>query len=45
VRFHAGELVDAYLKRTSIQRGYSIVTWRGRDVAEPTQLTEEEAAH
>jgi diadenosine tetraphosphate (Ap4A) HIT family hydrolase len=44
VRFFAGTFVDAYLKRTSIQRGYSIVTWRGRHVSEPTELTEEEAA-
>jgi diadenosine tetraphosphate (Ap4A) HIT family hydrolase len=44
VRFFAGEQVDAYLMRPSVQRGYSIVTWRGRHVAEPTELTEDEAA-
>ena len=44
VRFFAGAFVDAYLTRTSIQRGYSIVTWRGRHVAEPADLDEDEAA-
>lgn len=44
LRFYAGEWIDAHLKRASIQRGYSIVTWRGRHVAEPTELTDEEAA-
>ena len=44
LRFFAGEAVDAYLKRTAIQRGYSIVVWRGRHVAEPTELSEEEAS-
>jgi diadenosine tetraphosphate (Ap4A) HIT family hydrolase len=44
IRFYAAELVDAYLMRTSVQRGYSIVTWRGRHVAEPTELSGEEAA-
>jgi diadenosine tetraphosphate (Ap4A) HIT family hydrolase len=44
LRFYTSEWVDAYLKRTSIQRGYSIVTWRGRHVAEPTELTAGEAA-
>jgi diadenosine tetraphosphate (Ap4A) HIT family hydrolase len=44
LRFYAGEVTDAYLQRTGIQRGYTIVIWRGRHVAEPTELTEEEAA-
>lgn len=43
VRIFAGEVSDAYLQRTSIQRGYTIVIWRGRHVAEPTELTADEA--
>jgi diadenosine tetraphosphate (Ap4A) HIT family hydrolase len=44
VRFFAGEVADAYLQREDVQRGYSVVIWRGRHVAEPTELSEEEAA-
>jgi diadenosine tetraphosphate (Ap4A) HIT family hydrolase len=44
IRFFAGEVADAYLRRASIQRGLSVVVWRGRHVAEPSELTEEEAA-
>ena len=44
VRFHAGAVSDAYLVRADIQRGLSIVVWRGRHVAEPTELTSAEAA-
>jgi diadenosine tetraphosphate (Ap4A) HIT family hydrolase len=43
-RFFAGEVADAYLQRSKIQRGYSVVVWRGRHVAEPTELSEQEAA-
>jgi diadenosine tetraphosphate (Ap4A) HIT family hydrolase len=43
VRFFAGEVSDAYLQREDIQRGYTVVVWRGRHVAEPTELTAEEA--
>ena len=43
VRVFAGEVSDAYLQRVAIQRGYTIVIWRGRHVAEPTELTDEEA--
>ncbi len=43
VRFFAGEVVDAYLRRTDIQRGLTVAIWRGRHVAEPTELTEAEA--
>ena len=42
-RFFAGEVADAYLQKERIQRGYSVVIWRGRHVAEPTELSEEEA--
>jgi diadenosine tetraphosphate (Ap4A) HIT family hydrolase len=44
LRIAAGEVSDAYLQRVGIQRGYTVVIWRGRHVAEPTELTEEEAA-
>jgi len=44
VRFFAGEVLDAYLRRTDIQRGLSVAIWRGRHVAEPTQLRDDEAA-
>jgi diadenosine tetraphosphate (Ap4A) HIT family hydrolase len=44
VRFFAGEAADAYLVRADIQRGLSVVIWRGRHVAEPTELTDGEAA-
>ena len=43
-RFFAGEVSDAYLQKADIQRGYSVVIWRGRHVAEPTELSEDEAA-
>ena len=43
-RIFAGEVSDAYLNRNDIQRGYTIVTWRGRHVAEPTELEPDEAA-
>lgn len=43
VRFFAGEVCDAYLRRTKIQRGLSVVVWRGRHVAEPTQLDDDES--
>jgi diadenosine tetraphosphate (Ap4A) HIT family hydrolase len=44
IRFFAGEVADAYLRRTSIQRGLSVVIWRGRHVAEPSELTDDETA-
>jgi len=44
VRIFAGEVSDAYLQKAGIQRGYSIVVWRGRHVAEPTELSADEAA-
>ena len=43
-RFFGGEVADAYLQRADIQRGYSVVIWRGRHVAEPTELSTYEAA-
>ena len=44
VRFFSGQVADAYLQKVGIQRGYTIVIWRGRHVAEPTDLDEDEAA-
>jgi diadenosine tetraphosphate (Ap4A) HIT family hydrolase len=44
VRVFAGEVSDAYLQRADVQRGYTIVVWRGRHVAEPTELDAAEAA-
>ena len=43
-RILAGEVSDAYLQRAAIQRGYTIVIWRGRHVAEATELEDGEAA-
>ena len=44
IRFFAGAVSDAYLQRANIQRGYTIVVWRGRHVAEPTELSAVEAS-
>src|SRR3954465_13953285 len=44
VRYFAGDVADAYLVRADIQRGLSIVVWRGRHVVEPTELSDAEAA-
>src|SRR3954470_3149180 len=44
VRFFAGAVSDAYLVRADVQRGLSIVVWRGRHVVEPTELSDAEAA-
>lgn len=44
VRFYAGRVSDAYLRRAAIQRGLSIVVWRGPHVAEPTELADDDAA-
>jgi diadenosine tetraphosphate (Ap4A) HIT family hydrolase len=44
VRIHQGRFSDAYLQRADVQRGYTVVIWRGRHVTEPTELSEAEAA-
>jgi len=44
LRILEGEVSDVYLQRAGVQRGYTIVIWRGRHVAEPTELTLDEAA-
>jgi diadenosine tetraphosphate (Ap4A) HIT family hydrolase len=43
-RIFAGTVSDAYLQRADIQRGYTISVWRGRHVAEPTELEPDEAS-
>jgi diadenosine tetraphosphate (Ap4A) HIT family hydrolase len=43
-RIFAGEVTDAYLQRRDVQRGYTVVVWRGRHIVEPTELSREEAA-
>jgi diadenosine tetraphosphate (Ap4A) HIT family hydrolase len=44
VRIHAGRYADAYLQRADVQRGYTVVIWRGRHVTEPTELDGAEAS-
>ena len=44
VRIHSAPFTDAYLQRADVQRGYTIVIWRGRHVNEPTELDDAEAA-
>ena len=42
LRFFAGARADAYLHRRAPTAGYTVVIWRGRHVAEPTELDEGE---
>lgn len=44
VRIFSTDHVDAVLQRAAIQRGYTLVIWRGRHVVEPFELTESEAS-
>lgn len=44
IRIYATEHSDAVLQRASIQRGYTLVVWRGRHVTEPFELNDHEAA-
>ena len=45
VRIFAGRCSDAYLQRADVgQKGYTIVIWRGRHVAEPTELSRDDAS-
>ena len=43
VRFMVGEAADAFLGRHPVRRGYAYVVWKGRHVAEPTELDASEA--
>jgi diadenosine tetraphosphate (Ap4A) HIT family hydrolase len=44
IRIYAGRYTDAYLQRADVQRGYTVVIWRGRHVTEPTELDDTESA-
>ena len=44
IRIYRSSKVDAVLQSASIQRGYTLVIWRGRHVIEPFELSDEEAA-
>jgi len=44
IRVHSGTYTDAYLQRAAVQRGYTVVIWRGRHVNEPTELDSTEAS-
>lgn len=44
-RIFSGARSDAYLVRVDVgQRGYAVVIWRGGHVADPTELSEADAA-
>ena len=43
IRVFAGEVSDAYIQRDGRHRGNTVASRRGRHVAEPTELTPEEA--
>jgi len=44
IRIASARFSDAYLQRRSNVRGHVIVAWRGRHVAEPTELSWDEAS-
>ena len=44
VRVFEGRWADGYLGRHPVRPGYSYVIWKGRHVAEPSELSAEEAA-
>ena len=45
IRIHRSDASDAYLQKADVgQRGYSLVIWRGRHVADVTQLSDTEAS-
>jgi diadenosine tetraphosphate (Ap4A) HIT family hydrolase len=44
IRVFEGRWSDAYLARHPVRPGYAYVVWKGRHVAEPTELSAEEAA-
>ena len=43
IRVAAGVRSDSYLQKAAMQRGWVVVVWRGRHVAEATELAEDEA--
>ncbi len=44
LRVFEGAWADGYLGRHPVRPGYAFVIWKGRHVAEPTELSAEEAA-
>jgi diadenosine tetraphosphate (Ap4A) HIT family hydrolase len=44
IRIYSTPEIDAVLQRANIQRGYTLVIWRGRHVVEPYELTDTEAS-
>jgi diadenosine tetraphosphate (Ap4A) HIT family hydrolase len=44
MRIFVGRWSDAYLGRYPVRPGYAYVIWKGRHVAEPTELSDGEAA-
>jgi diadenosine tetraphosphate (Ap4A) HIT family hydrolase len=44
LRIRTTRNTDAILQRANIQRGYTLVIWRGQHVTEPTELTDDDAA-
>jgi diadenosine tetraphosphate (Ap4A) HIT family hydrolase len=44
IRIYEGRWADAYLARHPVRPGYVYVVWKGRHVAEPTELSPEESA-
>jgi diadenosine tetraphosphate (Ap4A) HIT family hydrolase len=44
IRIQTTTITDTILQRADIQRGYTLVIWRGRHVNEPTELTDTEAS-
>lgn len=45
IRIYTSETADGYLQKADVgQRGYCFVVWRGRHVAEPTELAAGEAS-
>jgi diadenosine tetraphosphate (Ap4A) HIT family hydrolase len=44
LRVREGHWADGYVGRYPVRPGYAYVVWKGRHVAEPTELSSEEAA-
>ena len=44
LRIFEGRWADGYLGRRPVRPGYAFVLWKGRHVAEPTELSAEETA-
>jgi diadenosine tetraphosphate (Ap4A) HIT family hydrolase len=43
-RIHLGKYSDAYLQSADVQRGYTLVIWKGRHIVEPVELSDDESA-